>query len=195
MINWKKLCEDSHFNAKEKGFLDIERSFNGDIALIHSEISEALEDYRNHHKVDELYFEDKNKVQYSNLELAQKTSLDPGKSFKPCGIPIEFADVVIRVAQYCGSNHLDLAYAMHMVKTPAPAVGDFEELCARLHLEFSKVYEEWLEKNAVNEFGFARALLILEDYCRGAKIDLEGAVKMKAAYNATRPYRHGGKHI
>jgi len=37
-----------HKNAKEKGFWDEERNFGEALALIHSEVSEALEAYRNY---------------------------------------------------------------------------------------------------------------------------------------------------
>jgi hypothetical protein len=75
MIDWKKLCADSHRISKEHGWLDVKRTVAGDIALMHSEISEALEDYRVHRGLDEIYYEDKNHVKYQSLEMAEKTTL------------------------------------------------------------------------------------------------------------------------
>jgi hypothetical protein len=193
MIDWKKLCEDSHANAKEKGFLNINRTFHGDTALFHSEISEALEDYRKHRGLNEIYYEDKAGNKYPSLDVAQKSSSD--KTFKPCGIPIEFADIVIRVAQYCGTEGLDLAYAMKMVSPSKNIVKDFEELCARLHAGFSDVYAHWFEVKTINEFAFAKTLLMLQDFCQYHNIDLEAVVKQKAEYNSGRPHLHGGKKI
>lgn len=45
------LCAQAHANAKEKGFWDQPREFGTMIALIHSELSEALEADRHGDKV------------------------------------------------------------------------------------------------------------------------------------------------
>jgi len=204
MIDWKKLCEDSHRIVKDKGWLDKPRQVEGDIILMHSEISEALEDYRTHRSVTETYYEDKGGTKFPSLELAEKTSLSPNKKFKPCGIPIELADYVIRICQFSGSNGIDLPYAMHMYRHMAGNFTDFEKLCAKLHWCTSKAYEHFDETqisagkadpNHVDEFYFARALNYLMDFCTHHKIDLKGAIECKQAYNEGREYRHGDKKI
>lgn len=107
-MNINELCERAHTMAREKGWYDGgPRNFGELLALIHSEVSEALEEYRAGHAPTEVYF----------------------NGAKPEGVGIELADVVIRVADLCG------------------ALG----------------------------------------------IDLEKAIEQKMAFNASRPYRHGGK--
>lgn len=85
MIN--DLAKRAYENSKNHGFWNEEKNFGEVIALMHSELSEAFEEYRNGKKINETYYE---------------------QGEKPCGIPSELADVVIRVFDFCGGNDIDL---------------------------------------------------------------------------------------
>ena len=76
--------------AKSKGW-DDDRTVGDDFALMHAEISEALEEHRDGRMPDEVYL-----------------SLDG----KPEGIPIELADVIIRIAHFAARHGIDLDEAM-----------------------------------------------------------------------------------
>lgn len=93
-MNLKELVEKSHANSVAKGFYEPPPTFAEQIALCHSELSEALEDYRKGLPPSE-----------TRYELG-----GPGR--KPEGIPSELADVVIRVADMCGRYGIDLEAAV-----------------------------------------------------------------------------------
>lgn len=82
--------------AEEKGWHEKERDFPEIAALIHSEVSEALEEYRKGRRPDEIY----------------ETKENPGK---PEGIPIELADVIIRIYDWAGDNNVNMEEAI-MIK-------------------------------------------------------------------------------
>lgn len=98
-----ELVKEAHDNAVSKGWWEEERSFGEIIALIHSEASEALEDYRNGSKPEEVWYQHKTEG-YSVTQLTDE--------YKPCGIPSELADIVIRVFDACGRYGINLEEAI-----------------------------------------------------------------------------------
>lgn len=114
-----QLVQEAHQNAVSKGWWDEERSFGEIIALFHSEASEALEDFRNGKNLNEVWYEHKNwDGRILKSELAQVVIYNPhtDESYeslgKPCGIPSELADIVIRVFDACGRYGIDLEQAI-----------------------------------------------------------------------------------
>jgi len=85
MIN--DLVKEAHENSVKHGFWEKDKNFGEVIALMHCELSEAYEEYRNHRGYNETYYEENG---------------------KPCGIPSELADVVIRIFDFCGGENIDL---------------------------------------------------------------------------------------
>ncbi|MCO1599845.1 hypothetical protein [Desulfosporosinus nitroreducens] len=90
-----ELVKKAHENAVNKGFWDEERTFGEQIALMHSELSEALEEFRKGYSPNETY--------------KHCTKVD-----KPEGIPIELADTVIRIFDTCGRYGIDLQAAIDL---------------------------------------------------------------------------------
>ena len=89
-LDIKVFGSQVHETAKKHGWYDTEKSFGEDIALMHSELSEAFEAYR--------------------------INGDPAKSWvengKPEGVPSELADVIIRVLDACERYGIDIEKAL-----------------------------------------------------------------------------------
>jgi NTP pyrophosphatase (non-canonical NTP hydrolase) len=85
-LNLQELIDDIHYNAKTKGWWDQERNVAEGIALMHSELSEALEAARKGFPPDD-------KVPYDNFT-------------------VELADCVIRIFDLAGGMELQLAEAL-----------------------------------------------------------------------------------
>ncbi len=90
----KDLIKESHETAVEKGWWDgDERNFGEQLMLMVTELAEVMEEFR-------------------------VSGLDPDKmlyrveSGKPEGIAVEFADLLIRVADTCGRYNIPLEAAL-----------------------------------------------------------------------------------
>lgn len=80
-----QIAKKIHQNAVDKGWWEEDRNFGEIIALIHTEVSEAFEEYRNRKP---MYYE--------------------GENGKPEGIAVELIDVIIRVLDYLARENVNI---------------------------------------------------------------------------------------
>lgn len=103
-MNINEIAKEIHENAVAHGWWDEERTFGDIIALCHSELSEALEEYRNGRPM--VYADD-----FDN-ELIRITDVSQFDGRKPEGIAVELADCIIRILDYCGHEGIDIEQAI-----------------------------------------------------------------------------------
>jgi hypothetical protein len=221
------LCKRSDDNAREKGWYDGEekdpRPFSLHAALVHSELSEALEEWRDHRKLGETYFEASpvDSANHAAEQILAASELENHKKnwqaanvlydYKPVGIPIEMADVVIRICQRtAGDGALlqrefeELARSLSTVSSFRWKKEDLPCLIADVHAAVSMAYlcevnsrwgammnREGLPSSAMG--WLANALYLVFEFCKQNELDLWGAIEMKEAFNRARSVRHGGK--
>lgn len=102
-MNLNELAAEAHKTAVAHGWWEADDvNFGMLLALIHSEVSEVLEDFRRGRSMTKISY----LVDY-NLDDLTKTA-------KPEGIPIEFADIIIRVLDLCAGFKIDIDEAVNL---------------------------------------------------------------------------------
>lgn len=88
-------CEEAYRVAKEKGWYDAEcdKSPTEEMALLHCEVSEVIEQLRDGRGLNETYFK-------------------PEKPTKPEGVPSEFADIFLRLTSTAHKFGINLEAAI-----------------------------------------------------------------------------------
>lgn len=86
-----ELIKEAHECAEAHGFWENPPELGTALALIHGEISEALEEARSGHEPTVVYYREDG---------------------KPEGVPVELADTVIRIFDLCGYYGIDLEAAI-----------------------------------------------------------------------------------
>jgi hypothetical protein len=201
-MNINDLIREAHANAVAHGFWEEDRPFAEAVDLIHSELSEALEEFRDGRELNEVY----HSCQYSkvhNVPLGhcrKNITCAQCEYGKPEGIPIELADTVIWIGAYLGHEKVDAERTVddngidatdkdwipeHIRKD----MKTFQGFIATGHWLLSHAYQYRLGTWSTLIF----TILAIEEFCQNNGIDLDRAIKLKMEYNKTRPYKHGKK--
>ena len=194
-MSLNEFAKEVHANAVAHGWWETERDPAEIIALIHSEWSEALEEYRAGRPMvwyavnADCQMCGDRPVIYS--EICETNNCDAGH--KPEGIAVELIDGCIRILDFAAHEKVSLKF-----REIEPLQPTLPKLIADLHYYTSKALDdvgrsgkiishthisEWLGPAVYEVFRYIYAHRL-----EAGKIMLE-----KHEYNKTRPYRHGGK--
>jgi hypothetical protein len=180
------LIDEAHATAIAKGWHETPRTTGTVIALIHSELSEALEEVRDGRALEDIRYPEDG---------------------KPEGFVVEIADVMIRIFDVLGSVNARVKTDLHLhdwcaMLPAAPADGDtVGDDLAVAHGLVSAAYAR-----ARAGFGPHDRTTQFKDYlldavqhlglmCAYRGLDIENALRVKMDFNKTRPHRHGGKAL
>lgn len=111
-MSLNKLRDEALRIAVEHGFTD--NSPGEDVALMHSEISEVLEDLRSGHFPADKWYEEKITAYcggeaFTVIKKSANKFNDDGTLRKPGGVGTELADEIIRIMHFCGKHGIDIA--------------------------------------------------------------------------------------
>jgi hypothetical protein len=183
----EELCKRSHDIAVSKGWHEQGRSFGAAVALFHSEVSEALECFRDpSHQMGDLWY---------------------SEGGKPEGIVFELADLLIRIGDTAVDMDLQVVGALHnttvgqlghgcseFVLYNGHKVTSFMDMLSVVHIFLSKSLDASFEGDCdTAALHLGRAMNAAGGICRIYHWDLEKAVIEKTEYNTIRSHRHGGK--
>lgn len=184
-MNMTEFAKEVHENAVAHGWWDEPRSFGEVIALCHSELSEAMEEYRNGRPME--YVDD--------AETCERIT-DPAQfnGRKPEGIAVEMADCIIRILDCAAKMGWDCSDVKQLSFTIV-GIWNLPECISELHAELSDAWfiNKINKDGSINMFRCARKIIYWLKHNYGTNwMEL---VRRKHEYNKTRPYRHGGKRL
>lgn len=200
MAEWAK---EIHENAVAHGWWEEDRTISEICALIHSELSEALEEARAARPM--MYVMDE-----YNGEYIQNPKYFGAK--KPEGIAVELADAVIRMLDwmaYCGQEYR-LDYVEEQGERLAAGYARSEtepeelpEFVAYLHDMVSVIHMRLMDINKVRwsrrkkkrqteaMAAAGNVVFLVNGWLRMKGVQLKEVMEIKHRYNKTRPYKHG----
>ena len=174
MTTLSDLAREIHINAVAHGFWEGgERNFGEQVALMHAELSEALEEHRKGKPLE--YFED----------------------FKPEGVAVELADCAIRcfdtlVGTGASAHFLNRATGEVEAAMRSPHTN-FGEAITVIHGWLTDAYDA--DSPTARHSHLVRVAVMCRALAESIGCtDWNGVIDRKMSYNATRPMLHGRRY-
>lgn len=193
----------------EKGWRPAEggpgdRTFGDYLALLHSEVSEALEAFRDHGVADVTGEFGNGECTWAMSESSMAGCDVHGYEAlpKPEGVGSELADVLIRLLDMCdvfGLTPFDMDCELADVEHVPLRLDSLGGHMALLHSHFASIgttmHPVPAERDLAYRVSIPRSLRTLVTVADVYGIDLTAEVDRKVAYNRTRSFRHGGRAL
>lgn len=184
----KDMQAEGRAYSEAHGWYDVERTWKEEIALLHSEASEALDAYRQWGAADVTI---EQCTYFDHSVPATEAQLEVHKC-KPEGIGSELADVLIRLLDTCERHQINISAggnAVGWTEQVYDADTPFGDMIYDLHKQIQKFGA--LRTNVASALVYTR----LRAICSAVGIDLNEEYERKYKFNLTRPYRHGNKRL
>lgn len=195
------LMEEVHENNVDKGWFEEDRSWWAEISLLHSEVAELFEAYRDFGMEDKLEF--KNEHGYAFMSADDPNARrweEAGTLGKPVGVGSEAADILIRL--------LDTMWRKPTLRSPHAmgrtinnlSIGQ-SNILTREYLDDISAHVAIMHQDISHLCRYRQAtdalsvLTSLVFFCFRFEIDLMDQYEKKMAFNRTRPHKHGGKRL
>ena len=197
MLDLNEFAQDVHAVSVEHGWWEGEDNNDIDtkIALIHSEWSEALEEYRAGRPMVWYKCREGGEVAPVCVENACAAWANGdcdicSRDKKPEGIAVELVDGVIRIIDLMAAKEMmaaDLGYFSYGECT-------LPHLVAALHSFVSLAgIALYAHKIDEAEASLNRCIYWTFHWLKAQGVDMDELMRLKHEYNKTRSYRHGGK--
>jgi NTP pyrophosphatase (non-canonical NTP hydrolase) len=185
-----EMTAEIRANNIEKGWRPAEggpgtNTFGDYLALLHSEVSEALEAYRDHRLEDATNWQES--ILHDGIDLST------GQPPKPEGVGSELADVLIRLLDMADVFGIEIR-EMDAADNDAQGMESFGDHLAWLHYLIANLPDpEAYDVPGTSEFSETLQAIYVVAMRYG--IDLDAEYERKMRYNRTRPFRHGGRAL
>lgn len=187
-MDWNEFSREVHQNAVEHGFWERPADFGEVVSLIHSELSEALEEAR---KGRPMAYVDR--IGADSLMRV----VDPGywkDSEKPEGIAVELCDAILRVMDWFGFVGVNANVLMHSARygcfwRASTIEAHVAKFVADAHIWVSMAYAD--QDSTARDLQLAIAVVAITMWLEEHGVAWEDLLRRKHAYNRGRPYKHG----
>ncbi len=196
-MKWNDFAAEVHQLAVDHGWWDPKPSFADIVVMCHSELSEAVEEYRVGRPM--VY-------RVCGMDGSATCALDCGvpcqydpcehRGAKPEGVAVEMGDCILRILDVLAEAGVDIDGSLWREDA---AGKDLIETVAKCHYLISTAWTVCSASLGLKDCRYVYYMLAcmatILAWAHQNNVDMEAVLRAKHAYNKTRPYRHGGKKL